>query len=125
MKNKVIQRILKSAGPYTTPRVVIQSMTREKRPTTAGIIEVMMKLHQEGLGTYLERGGAAGAKAFIKRPAHEIAPMLDRFNISLATYDSRYKQTVPLMSNGVVSLVNQFWCGQCETLDGETSQELT
>ena len=124
MKNKVTQRILKSAGPYTTPRAVIRYLSRQKRPTTARIIEVMTMLHQEGLGTYLEQGGA---KVFIKLPVHEIAPMLHRFNISLAYYESRYKQTVPPMSHGVVSLVNEFLGVQCEPLllDVKTLQELT
>ena len=118
MKNKVTQRVLKSAGPYMTPRSVIYYMSRETRPTTARVIEVMARLHQEGLGTYLERGGA---KVSIKLPVHEIAPMLHQFNISLAYYESRYMQAVPPMSHGVVSLVNEF-LGE---LDEETLQELT
>ena len=120
-KNKVIQSILKSAGPYTTPRAVIHYLSRQKRPTTARIIEVMAMLHQEGLGTYLERGGA---KVFIKLSVHEIAPILDQFNISLAYYEWRYKQTVPPMSHGVASLVNEFLRGQCGRLDVKTLQEL-
>ena len=124
LKNKLIRRILVSAGPYTTPRAVIHYMSGRNRPTTARVIEVMSRLHQEGIGTYLERGGAAGAKVFIKLPVHEIAPMLDQFNVSLAYYESRYKQTVPPMSHGVVSLVNQFRGGQCEPLYAKTLQEL-
>ena len=121
MRNKLIQKILLSAGPYTTPRSVIYYMSRETRPTTARVIEVMARLHQEGLGTHLERGGA---KVFIKLPVHEIAPMLDQFNISLAYYESRYRQTVPPMSHGVVSLVNQFLGGLCEPLYSKPLQEL-
>ena len=109
-KNKVVEKILKSPGPYTTPRIVNRSLTRRTRPNTAQVIEVMETLHQDGLGTYLEQGGA---KVFIKVPVHQITSQLEQFNISVQCYESCYNQPVPArVSHGVESMVKAFTSGE-------------
>lgn len=119
-KNRVIEKILKSSGPYTTPRIVNRSLTRRTRPNTAQVIEVMETLHQDGLGTYLEQGGA---KVFIKLPVHQITTQLDQFNISVESYEFCYSQAVPnRVSHGVDCLVKAFQSGEYIPMSAVASQ---